>query len=119
MRCRAGAVAKAVFGTVPALRSSVKNAAPRPGHQAVGRLDSDSIEASILAPNSRREMRHGRCPFALFAIRKPASRKSLRAMRQADRRTRMVRKRPAPHGIFVEMSGLRLPVRGGGVFRQR
>src|SRR3954447_24406966 len=35
VRCRAGAVQGAVFGTVPALRSGMKNAAPRPGH---GRL---------------------------------------------------------------------------------
>src|SRR3954449_8729865 len=32
VRCRAGAVQGAVFGTVPALRSGMKNAAPRPGH---------------------------------------------------------------------------------------
>jgi hypothetical protein len=32
VRCRAGVVTKAAFGTIPALRSSVKNAAPRPGH---------------------------------------------------------------------------------------
>src|SRR5205085_10471636 len=75
-----------------------------------GRLDGDSFEASIFSPNSRREMRHDRCPFALFAIRKPAPWKSVRAMRHADRRTGMVRERPAPHGLLVEMSGLRLPV---------
>jgi hypothetical protein len=33
VRCRAGAVTKTVFGTVPALRNGMKNAAPRPGHE--------------------------------------------------------------------------------------
>jgi hypothetical protein len=32
VRCRAGAVTSAAFGTVPALRSGMKNAAARPGH---------------------------------------------------------------------------------------
>src|SRR5947209_4697566 len=82
-----------------------------------GRLDSDSIGAFISRPNRRREMRHDRCPFASFAIRKPAPRKSLRAMRQADRRAGMVRNGAAPHLLFMEMPGLRLPVRGGGVLR--
>ena len=33
VRCRAGAVQSTVFGTVPVLRSGMKNAAPRPGHK--------------------------------------------------------------------------------------
>jgi hypothetical protein len=32
VRCRAGAVPSSVFVTVPALRSGMQNAAPRPGH---------------------------------------------------------------------------------------
>src|SRR4029079_19091590 len=34
VRCRAGDVQSTAFVTVPALRSSVKNAAARPGHEA-------------------------------------------------------------------------------------
>ena len=38
VRCRAGAVSNTVFVTVPALRSGMKNAAPRPGQdQTSGR----------------------------------------------------------------------------------
>ncbi len=32
VRCRAGAIQSVVFGTVPLLRSGMKNAASRPGH---------------------------------------------------------------------------------------
>jgi hypothetical protein len=32
VRCRAGVATNTEFGTVPALRSGMKNAAPRPGH---------------------------------------------------------------------------------------
>ena len=39
VRCRAGAVMKAPFGTVPALRSGMKNAAPRPGHELRATID--------------------------------------------------------------------------------
>src|SRR5436305_4183800 len=62
-------------------------------------------------------MRHGRCPFALFVQPEFAPAKSLRAVRQAYFRAGMVRTRTAPHLVFVEMPRLRLPVRGGGVFR--
>ena len=40
VRCRAGAVPSATFGTVPALRSSVKNAASRPGHALAMRYNT-------------------------------------------------------------------------------
>src|SRR5450631_4403048 len=101
----------------PLYRLNATIDARTPGESAPAASLSHSTQPVPFAKQNKtkrvtRETRHGQTSPRLFA-----STKSLRAMRQTDRGARLGRKLPRPRVLSVVLPGLRLPFRGGGVFR--